>query len=107
FSRLLLAVFAEHFAAEGSVKEQVVRVLLERLLVNKPHPWGLLYTLAELLRNPTKYTLPKAPMEIERILHHLRECLSMGVMSAGPGGIGITAPNGIDGLGDRRAIMTA
>ncbi|KAE8230223.1 hypothetical protein CF326_g4782 [Tilletia indica] len=108
FSRLLLAIFAEQFPAEGSVKEQVVRVLLERLLVNKPHPWGLLYTLAELLRNPTKYPLPKAPVEIERILHHLRECLAMGV-TGGPGSVGITAPNGIDGLGDRvgRAIMTA
>ncbi|KAK0539323.1 CCR4-NOT core subunit cdc39 [Tilletia horrida] len=94
FSRLLLAIFAGPFPADGSVKEQVVRVLLERLLVNKPHPWGLLYTLAELLRNPSKYQLPKAPIEIERILHHIRECLSVGVMS-GPV-LGIGGPNGID-----------
>ena len=25
---------------------------MERLIVNRPHPWGLLMTSAELLRNP-------------------------------------------------------
>ena len=28
------------------------RVLLERLIVNRPHPWGLLVTFIELIRNP-------------------------------------------------------
>lgn len=94
FSRLMLALFAESSHLEGSIKDQIVRVLLERLLVNKPHPWGLLYTLAELLRKPSKYPLPKAPIEIERILHHIRECLSMGVgVMVGPG-VGAAGPNG-------------
>ena len=30
-----------------------VRVLLERLIVNRPHPWGLLITFIELIKNPT------------------------------------------------------
>ena len=30
----------------------VVRVLLERLIVNRPHPWGLLITFIELIKNP-------------------------------------------------------
>ncbi|KAK0552103.1 CCR4-NOT core subunit cdc39 [Tilletia horrida] len=109
FSRLLLALFADPFPAEGSIKEQVVRVLLERLLVNKPHPWGLLFTLGELLRNPHKYPLPKAPVEIERILHHIRDCLSVGAGGVGNGGDigGFVGPaiggdhnaiNGIEGI---------
>jgi CCR4-NOT transcription complex subunit 1 len=28
------------------------RVLLERLVANRPHPWGLLITFLELVRNP-------------------------------------------------------
>lgn len=27
------------------------RVLLERLIVNRPHPWGLLITFIELIKN--------------------------------------------------------
>ena len=28
-------------------------MLLERLIVNRPHPWGLLITFIELIKNPT------------------------------------------------------
>lgn len=31
---------------------QITRVLLERLIVNRPHPWGLLITFIELIKNP-------------------------------------------------------
>lgn len=30
----------------------ISRVLLERLIVNRPHPWGLLITFIELIKNP-------------------------------------------------------
>jgi CCR4-NOT transcription complex subunit 1 len=33
------------------LKEQITRVLLERLIVNRPHPWGLLITFIELIKN--------------------------------------------------------
>lgn len=33
-------------------QEQITRVLLERLIVNRPHPWGLLITFIELIKNP-------------------------------------------------------
>ena len=36
------------------VREQLTRVLIERLIVNKPHPWGLLNTFYELIRNPVR-----------------------------------------------------
>lgn len=31
---------------------RLCRVLLERLIVNRPHPWGLLITFIELIKNP-------------------------------------------------------
>ena len=34
------------------IKQQITRVLLERLIVHRPHPWGLIITLLELLKNP-------------------------------------------------------
>ncbi|KAK9702694.1 CCR4-NOT core subunit cdc39 [Basidiobolus ranarum] len=50
FSCVLLYLFSE--GTQESIKEQVTRVLLERLIVNRPHPWGLLITFIELIKNP-------------------------------------------------------
>ena len=36
---------------DSDVRQQIVRVILERLIVNRPHPWGMLITLLELDRN--------------------------------------------------------
>ncbi|KAK8565927.1 hypothetical protein V6N12_059472 [Hibiscus sabdariffa] len=50
FSFILLYLFAE--ANQEIMQEQITRVLLERLIVSKPHPWGLLITFIELIKNP-------------------------------------------------------
>ncbi|KAI9023310.1 CCR4-Not complex component, Not1-domain-containing protein [Hyaloraphidium curvatum] len=50
FSCVLLYLFAE--ANQEVIQEQITRVLLERLIVNRPHPWGLLITFIELIKNP-------------------------------------------------------
>lgn len=50
FSCTLLYLFAE--ANSEAIQEQITRVLLERLIVNRPHPWGLLVTFIELIKNP-------------------------------------------------------
>ncbi|KAF6141661.1 hypothetical protein GIB67_001213 [Kingdonia uniflora] len=50
FSFVLIYLFAE--ANQEIIQEQVTRVLLERLIVNRPHPWGLLITFIELIKNP-------------------------------------------------------
>ncbi|KAM0835819.1 hypothetical protein ACQ4PT_062703 [Festuca glaucescens] len=50
FSFIILYLFAE--ATLENVQEQITRVLLERLIVNRPHPWGLLITFIELIKNP-------------------------------------------------------
>ncbi len=50
FSCTLLYLFAE--SNTEAIQEQITRVLLERLIVNRPHPWGLLVTFIELIKNP-------------------------------------------------------
>jgi len=35
------------------VQEQITRVFAERIIVHRPHPWGLMVTLIELLKNRT------------------------------------------------------
>jgi CCR4-NOT transcription complex subunit 1 len=49
FSRLLLFLFAE--TQLEIVQEQITRVLFERLITQRPHPWGLLITFIELIKN--------------------------------------------------------
>jgi len=51
FGCTLLYLFVE--ANQEAIQEQITRVLLERLIVNRPHPWGLLITFIELIKNPT------------------------------------------------------
>ncbi|KAF4677533.1 hypothetical protein FOL47_000921 [Perkinsus chesapeaki] len=50
FSCLILNLFGD--APIASVREQIARILLERLIVRRPHPWGLLITFIELVKNP-------------------------------------------------------
>ncbi|KAJ0100163.1 hypothetical protein Patl1_19854 [Pistacia atlantica] len=50
FSFVLLYLFNE--ASQEIIQEQITRVLFERLIVNRPHPWGLLTTFIELIKNP-------------------------------------------------------
>ena len=69
FSTLLLTLFAE--TDNRILQEQITRVVLERLLVQKPHPWGLFITFMELMKNP-KYKfwelgITAATAEIEEL----------------------------------------
>ena len=50
FSCILLQLFQT--AQKEIIPEQITRVLLERLIVNRPHPWGLLITFIELVPLP-------------------------------------------------------
>ncbi|KAL0097780.1 Not1 transcription factor, partial [Phycomyces blakesleeanus] len=69
FSCVLLYLFAE--SNKEIVKEQITRVLLERLIVNRPHPWGLLITFIELIKNPRynfwNHSFTKCATDIERL----------------------------------------
>jgi len=78
FSRLILYLFAE--APQEIVQEQITRVLVERLIVHRPHPWGLLITFIELIKNPiyhfwTRSFIRCAP-EIERLFDHVGSSLA-------------------------------
>ena len=52
FSSLMLHLFGE--VKSTQFREIMTKVLLERFLVHRPHPWGALVTFIELLRN-SKY----------------------------------------------------
>lgn len=52
FSSLMLHLFFE--ITNDKFREVMTKVLLERFLVHRPHPWGALVTFIELLRN-SKY----------------------------------------------------
>lgn len=78
FSCVLLSLFLH--ADESIVKEQITRVLLERLIVHRPHPWGLLITFIELIKNPI-YDFLQQPFtrlapEIEKLFESVaRSCV--------------------------------
>lgn len=78
FSCVLLYLFAE--AQMEIIQEQVTRVLLERLIVNRPHPWGLLITFIELIKNPRysfwSHSFTRCAQEIEKLFESVaRSCM--------------------------------
>jgi len=78
FSALMLTLFVE--ADNEYLKEQITRVLLERLIVHRPHPWGLLVTFIELIKNPRfafwQCAFTKCATEIEKVFESVaRSCI--------------------------------
>nr|GMD59370.1 CCR4-NOT transcription complex subunit 1 [Ipomoea batatas] len=49
FSLTILYLFAN--SNQEMIQEQIIRVILERLVAKPPHPWGLVVTFIELTRN--------------------------------------------------------
>jgi CCR4-NOT transcription complex subunit 1 len=69
FTSLVLFLFRQ--SKLDLVREQITRVLLERVHVMRPHPWGLYITFIELLRNP-EYAFWEYPfMNTSAEMHHL------------------------------------
>ena len=69
------------------VREQVTRVVVERIIANRPHPWGLLIAFVELSRN-ARYNFfaqpfTRASPDVERTMAHLA-----GVVNNAPGPAG-------------------
>ncbi|THD26199.1 CCR4-NOT transcription complex subunit 1 [Fasciola hepatica] len=103
FSYTILYLFSEQ--SKEQVKEQISRVLLERLIVNRPHPWGLLMTGAELLRNPAyrfwEHEFARCHPEIEHIVTVVaRSCIpNFQLPAINPsGGSSIASSNVVPGL---------
>lgn len=89
FSCVMLFLFSE--SKNVAVKEQVTRVLLERLILHRPHPWGLLVTFIELIKNQRygfwNYPFTRCASEIEKVFESVaRSCLAPG--RSGPIGVG-------------------
>jgi CCR4-NOT transcription complex subunit 1 len=79
FSCALLYLFSE--SNSEAVREQITRVLLERLIVNRPHPWGLLVTFIELIKNPRYnfwgHGFTRCAPDIERLFESVaRSCIA-------------------------------
>ncbi|KAI0306727.1 Not1-domain-containing protein [Multifurca ochricompacta] len=79
FSSLFLYLFLD--ANDDSFREIITRVLMERFVVHRPHPWGALVTFIELLRNP-KYDFwskgfVRAAPEVTLLLDSVRRSLSI------------------------------
>ena len=51
FSHALLHLFISDLADQQQTSQQIIRVLLERLVLHRPHPWGLIVTFMELIKN--------------------------------------------------------
>lgn len=97
FSCLLLSMFGDGRAA--GLQEAVTRVLLERLVVNRPHPWGLLITFIELIKNPRYafwgHPFTRCAAEVERLFESVaRSCMGAPPGSGGVGGGGTAGAGG-------------
>lgn len=69
FSTALLHLFT---TGTADLQQQIARVLVERLMVARPHPWGIIVTVLELVKNQA-YNIwdlewMKAAPEVERML---------------------------------------
>jgi CCR4-NOT transcription complex subunit 1 len=78
-SCVLLYLFAD--AKSETLKEQITRVLVERLIANRPHPWGLLVTFIELIKNPRyrfwSCSFVRCTPEIEKLFDNVaRTCIA-------------------------------
>jgi len=81
FSCVMLFLFSD--SKSVAVKEQITRVLLERLILHRPHPWGLLITFIELIKNQRyqfwTHPFTRCATEIEKVFESVaRSCMTPG-----------------------------
>ncbi|XP_047314979.1 CCR4-NOT transcription complex subunit 1-like isoform X3 [Impatiens glandulifera] len=79
FSSVLLYLFYET-NEEVVVQEQITRVIFERMISDKPHPWGLVITFMELVKNPRYKFWSKGFIRCDPDIEYLIEsvCSSYG-----------------------------
>lgn len=73
FSKLLLSLFLEF--SDETLKEHMTRVLVERLIANRPHPWGLVITFVQLIKkseyNFWGHSFVRCAPEIEQLFENV------------------------------------
>mmetsp|Transcript_10455 Transcript_10455/g.28626 ORF Transcript_10455/g.28626 Transcript_10455/m.28626 type:complete len:1846 (+) Transcript_10455:184-5721(+) len=82
FSFAIMNLFEN--AQDEKTREQITRVLLERLIANRPHPWGLLVTFIELIKNPRFNLLSRGFTKVSPEIERLFESVSKSIGSATP-----------------------
>ena len=96
FSYVMLHLFASAERGAGGVgeqiREQITRVLLDRVVVHRPHPWGLLITFIELLKN-RRYafwsnSFVRGSPEIEQVFRSVAGSALVNAGAAASGGGG-------------------
>ena len=102
FSMILLYLFLH--AHSPVVMEQITRVLLERLIVHRPHPWGLLITFIELIKNPRykfwEQSFTRCAPEIERLFESVaRSCMPNTTQQQTGSGGGQPSASGVGSVG--------
>ncbi|KAJ5228224.1 hypothetical protein N7489_008932 [Penicillium chrysogenum] len=83
FSFTILRLFGVDYSEQddSDIRQQIIRVLLERLIVHRPHPWGLIITLQELLQNrsysffhlPFIQAAPEIGRLFDALLQHIQQ----------------------------------
>nr|XP_036586127.1 CCR4-NOT transcription complex subunit [Colletotrichum truncatum]KAF6796534.1 CCR4-NOT transcription complex subunit [Colletotrichum truncatum] len=78
FSRVLLEIFGQDMSdpEETDIRQQITRVLWERLIGYWPQPWGLMVTVVELLKNE-KYMFFDLPFVKSNPENDLQELLRL------------------------------
>ncbi|KAI8909736.1 CCR4-Not complex component, Not1-domain-containing protein [Gorgonomyces haynaldii] len=81
FSVVLLYLFEE--ASKPIIQEQITRVLVERLIVNRPHPYGLLITFIELIRNQRynfwEHSFISGAPELDRLFQNVAKSINASI----------------------------
>jgi hypothetical protein len=95
--RFVLGLFSDPPTAPGAtpqaanaqrsvIREQVARVLMERIIVHRPHPWGVLATLTELVRLPGyglfQQAFVRTSPDIERLFESVARSCNGGLIPA-------------------------
>merc|ERR1711962_883840 len=106
FSCTLLYLFAE--ANSEAIQEQITRVLLERLIVNRPHPWGLLITFIELIKNPQfkfwTHDFVRCAPEIENLFESVARSCGMPPAGKAPSAVSTNAVSTFTPPGGQAAL---
>jgi len=89
FSCVMLYLFAD--TGDEVVREQIARVLFERIIAHRPQPWGLRITFMELIRNRNyefwNHSFVRCAPEVEQLIQTVAfTCLGTAIDPQSEGG---------------------
>lgn len=80
FSSWLIHTFSDSSSSTSEyIKEQIVRVLLEKLVAHRPHPFSVISTFVQLLKEESFFKhsfITKSP-EVQLLLNNIRSSLAI------------------------------